>query len=167
MTLSTQMETALNQQLNDELYSAYLYLSMAAYCEADNLPGFAHWLRLQSQEELQHAMRFFDFMTDRSGRVRLSPVAQPPVDFTSPLELFEQALEHERQLAEGIDRLYQLADEQRDYACQPLLQWFIGEQIEEEKTTSRIVEQIRLAGNEGMGLYLLDRELGGRAAAGE
>ena len=157
-----QVVEAFNAHLNKEFYASYLYLSMAAYCQSINLPGFARWLRLQSQEELSHAMKFFDFLDDRDARVQLAGVQQPPADFESPQRLFEQVLAHEQAVTKEIDQLYGLAVELNDYASQVFLQWFISEQVEEEKTASEIVENLKLIGDDKTGLLMLDRELGRR-----
>jgi ferritin len=162
MVLGTEVQKAINEQINDELYSAYLYLSMSAYCDTSNLLGFAHWMRLQSQEELTHAMKLFDFVHDRGGQALLKAINQPPADFKSPLDVMEQALAHERQVSQMIHRLYEFATNEKDYATLAQLQWFLLEQVEEEKRASEIVQQIKLAGNQGPALLLLDRQLGSR-----
>jgi ferritin len=158
------VQDSINEQIKNEFYSAYLYLSMAAYSEASNLPGFAHWFRLQSQEELTHAMRFFDHVHDRGGRVLLHAIDLPPLEFESPLDVFEQTLEHERTVTAMIHRLYETAEQEKDYATQVELQWFIAEQVEEEKTASQIVETLKEVGDTSQGLLLLDRQLGSRKA---
>jgi len=163
--LNNVIQDAINEQLKQEFYSAYLYLSMSAYCESINLPGFAHWMRLQHQEELAHAMKFFDFVNDREGSVELQAIDQPPSEFQSPLDIFQQALEHERKISGLIHRLYELAVKEKDYPTQTLLQWFIAEQVEEEKNASQIVEQLKMTGGNSTALLLLDRELAARAAA--
>lgn len=157
-----QVVEAFNAHLNKELYASYLYLSMAAYCQSINLPGFARWLRTQSQEEMGHAMKFFDHLDDRGARVKLAAVQQPPAEFESPLRLFEQVLAHERGVTKEIEQLYGLAVEVDDYASQVFLQWFISEQVEEEKTASDIVENLKLIGDDKVGLLMLDKELGQR-----
>jgi ferritin len=160
--LSQKMQDALNEQLAREFYASHLYLSMSAYYEANNLPGFAHWMRMQSEEERMHALKFFDFINDRSGRVTLHAIEQPPGDFASALDAMQQALAHEQQVSAAINKLYDVAVQERDYAAQTLLHWFIDEQVEEEKTTSNVVEQLKLVGNEGLGLFMLDRQLADR-----
>jgi ferritin len=157
------LEQALNEQLNRESYSSYLYLSMAAHFEAAGFPGFATWMRGQAEEEHGHAMRFFDHINDRSGRVRLQAIAEPTSEFGAPLEVFEASLEHERSITRSIEALY----EQADRATQAFLDWFLTEQIEEEKTVGQIVESLRLAGDSGPALLLMDRELGARPAGDE
>jgi ferritin len=157
------LEQALNDQLNREVYSSYLYLSMAAHFEAGGFPGFAAWMRVQAEEEHRHAMRFFDHLNDRGGRVRLQAVQEPPADFGSPLEVFETSLQHERSITRDIGFLY----DQADRATQAFLDWFLTEQVEEEKTVTQIVESLRLAGDSGPALLLLDRELGARPVGDE
>ena len=162
MRLGQTMQDALNEQIKHEFYSAYAYLSMSAYCESLNLEGFARWLKVQAEEEVEHAMKFYGFINDRGGRVQLRAIAQPPVDFDSPLAVFEQALAHEQHVTELIDRLYTLAVDERDYASQSFLNWFVTEQVEEEKITSHVVEMLRLAGDSRHALLMLDKELGER-----
>jgi ferritin len=158
------MQDALNAQLAEELASSYLYLAMSAYCESRNLPGFAHWLKTQSDEERGHAMKFYDFVQSRGWRVKLHGLDAPPLDFGSPLQLFEQALAAERQVTNKIHQLYASASEVEDYASQTFLQWFVTEQVEEEKTASDMVETLRMIGNDQSALLTLDRELAGRGA---
>src|ERR687885_1612416 len=160
--LGKAVQDAMNEQIKNELYSAYQYLSMAAYCESENLPGFAHWMRAQSREEMEHAMKFYDFILDRNGRVVLQAIEQPVVEFDSPLEVFEQALEHEREVTAMINDLYGLAVKENDYASQTFLQWFVTEQVEEEKNAGDVVETLKMVGEKSEALFLLDRELGRR-----
>ena len=160
--LDKAIQDAMNEQIKNEFYSAYQYLSMAAYCESANLPGFAHWMRTQSQEEMEHAMKFYDFILARNGRVVLQAMDQPVVDFVSPLEVFEQALEHEREVTAMINDLYGLAVRENDYASQAFLQWFVTEQVEEEKNAGDVVDTLKMVGEKSESLFLLDRELGGR-----
>jgi ferritin len=160
--LSDALQNKLNEQINAELYSAYLYLSMSAYCEAKNLPGFAHWMRKQAQEEVGHAMRIFTFVNDRQGRVTLQAVAQPPSDFGSAVQVFEAVLEHERKVTKMIHELYALAVKEADFAAQAFLQWFVTEQVEEEKTANEILEALRMVGDKGQAVFMLDRQLAQR-----
>ncbi len=162
--LSTTIQEALNIQLGSELASSYLYLSMAAYFETRNLRGFAHWMRLQHQEETTHALKFFDMLNDRGGQVHLPALPAPASAFESPLDVMQQALEHEQQVTASINHIYALAMAEQDYTTQAQLQWFITEQVEEEVTLTQIVEQLKLTGSQGPGLFLLDRELGARTA---
>ena len=157
------VEEAINEQIKNEFYSAFAYLSMSGYCEHKNLAGFAHWLRLQYEEETAHALRLFDFLNDRGGKVDLRKLEKPPVEFSSQLELFEKVLAHEQKVTKMINDLYALSVKENDYPTQVEMQWFITEQVEEEKNASNIVEQLKLAGDNNTVLLMLDRELGGRA----
>lgn len=160
--LSKEMQDALNEQINKELYSGYLYLSMSAYCESVNLPGFAHWMRAQALEEQEHAMKMFEFVVDRGGRVVLKAIDQPPAEFESPTAVFEQTLKHEEYVTSLIDDLYARAVQEKDYASQVFLQWYVTEQVEEEKGASEILERLRMVGDKAQGLALIDRELAAR-----
>ncbi len=160
--LSKTIQDAMNEQIKNELYSAYLYLSMAAYCDSVNLPGFAHWMRAQAQEETGHAMKFYDFIYDRGGRVVLKAIDQPLADFQSPLHVFEETLAHEQKVTGMINNLYTLAAQEKDYASQGFLQWFVDEQVEEEHTAAQIIETLRMIGDHKGSLFMLDRELGKR-----
>ncbi len=162
--LSKAMQDAMNEQIKDELYSAYLYLSMAAYFEASSLPGFAAWMRAQSGEEVAHAMKFFDFINERGGRVELRAIQQPPLEFESPRAAFETTYEHEQKVTALIHDLYELALEQKDYPAQVMLHWFIEEQVEEEDSASQILDTLKRIGDVDQGLMMLDRELGQRGA---
>jgi ferritin len=163
--LTHAMQKAINEQIRDELYSAYLYLSMAAYFESNSLPGFASWMRAQSQEEVEHAMKFFDFVNERGGRVKLQAIQQPIVEFESPLAVFEATYEHEQKVTALIHNLYEVALEENDYAAQVMLHWFIEEQVEEEASVSQIVDTLERIGDKDQALIMLDRELGQRGAA--
>lgn len=154
----------LNEQINHEFASAYVYLAMSAWCEERNLSGSAAWLRKQAREEVEHAMKFYDFILDRNGTVTLQAIAQPPAQFGSLREVFEKAYEHERFISGRIHDLYTLANQENDYASVPLLDWFLAEQVEEEKSTSDIVGKLTLVGERGEALYLIDRDLGRREA---
>jgi len=160
--LSKKLQDALNEQIYHELNSAYIYLAMAAHFEEEGLSGFAHWMRLQSEEELGHALKIFDFVHERGGRVTLQAIDKPPVRFKSPLEIFKKAHEHEQKVTGLISKLYELALKEADYPTQVFLHWFIEEQVEEEKSTSEVVGKLELVGSDNTGLYLLDRELGER-----
>lgn len=163
--LSKTIQDALNEQIGNEFFASHLYLAMAAYFEASSLRGFAHWMRVQSQEETSHALRLFDVVNDRSGRVILGEVAAPPAEWESALDAMQQSLEHEQKVTADFNQLYTLAVREGDVATQNQLQWFISEQVEEEKSAGEIVDQLKLAGNHGVALLMLDRELAGRAAA--
>jgi ferritin len=156
------VQAAVNEQIKHELSSAYVYLSMSAHFDAENLPGFARWMRVQAQEELGHAMRLFDYVNQRGGRVILQAVEQPPHEFSSPLHIFEQALEHETKVTQLIEELYETAVQHKDYATQVEVQWFITEQVEEENSASLIVDQLKMAGDNRAALLMLDRQLGAR-----
>jgi ferritin len=160
--LSKKMQDAINEQIKNELYSGYLYLAMAAYAEEQNLPGFAHWMKTQCQEEVEHAMKFFNYVAERGGRVELHAIDQPPVEFASPTALFEETLAHEKKVTALIHGLYDLALEEKDYASQVLLHWYIDEQVEEEKNASMIVDQLKLIEARGTAVLMLDKQLGKR-----
>jgi ferritin len=160
--MSKTMQDALNEQMKHEFYSSYLYLSMSAYCDRANLPGLARWMRAQAQEETKHAMKIFDHVLDRGGRVELRELGRPPVDFSSPKDAFEQAHQHEQQVTASINKVYGLAVDERDFASTVFLDWFVQEQVEEEKTSGLLAEQMRMVGEDRPGLLMLDRELGQR-----
>jgi len=160
--LKDKMQQALNDQLNAEMYSAYLYLSMEAYFRSISLNGFATWMRVQTQEELFHATKFYNFINDRSGRVTLKSIDAPPTKWDSPLAAFKDAYEHEQKVTSLINNLVDLSLEERDHATNTFLQWFVTEQVEEEDNTSTVVERIKLVGEAQGGLFLLDQELGAR-----
>ncbi len=160
--LDSDVQDAINTQIRNEYYSSYLYLSMSAYCESRNFPGCASWLRRQSEEELVHAMKLFDYMVDRGARVVLESIDQPPSEFGTLLEVFEEVLEHEREVTGMINSLYDLAVSQNDHATAVSLHWFIEEQVEEEKSAEEVVEKLKLASDNGAALMILDAELGSR-----
>ena len=162
MELSKKMQDALNEQIREELASSYIYLSMAAYFESINLPGCAHWMRVQTQEELNHAMKFYDYVHGRGGRVLLQALPQPAAEFTGPAAVFQETLKHEQYITGRIHTLYGLAVEDKDYASQGFLQWFVNEQVEEEKNASEILSLLKMAGDKGQGLIMLDRHLASR-----
>lgn len=161
--LSKMMQDAINEQIKDELYSAYLYLSMAAYFEVESLPGFATWMRAQSQEEVEHAMKFFDFVNERGGRVELQAIEQPTVTFESPLAVFQATYEHEQKVTALIHDLYELALDESDYPAQVMLHWFIDEQVEEEKTAGEILDMFARAGDHEAAILFIDNKLAGRS----
>ena len=162
MELSKRMLDALNEQIREELASAYIYLSMAAYCESINLPGFAHWMRVQTQEEMDHAMKFYGYVHGRGGRVLLQVLPQPAAEFAGPIAVFQETLKHEQYITGRIHALYGLAVEDKDYASQGFLQWFVNEQVEEEKNANEILSLLKMAGDKGQGLIMLDRHLASR-----
>jgi len=160
--LSERMVEALNRQVNREVYSAYLYLSMSAYSTFKGLKGFANWFMVQYQEEMAHAMKIYDYINDQGGQVKLTAVEQPPTEFGSPLEMFEKTLEHEKFVTKCINDLVNLATEEKDHATKIFLQWFVTEQIEEEANDNNIIAKLRLVGKEGKGLLMIDKELATR-----
>jgi ferritin len=161
--LSKPMQKALNDQIKYELYSSYLYLAMSAYSESQNYSGFAKWLKVQSEEENGHAMKLYRYVHERSGIVTLQALDQPPADFKNQLELFKKVQEHEQKVTRLITKLYELAVKENDYPTQFLLQWFINEQIEEEKNVADILEQMKRLGDVPISIMMLDRQLGMRA----
>jgi ferritin len=165
--MNDRVQAAFNDQINEELYSAYVYLAMSAHFERLNLEGFTNWMRQQAQEELQHAMRLFDHINRRGGTVALKAVGEPPLDFGTPLEVFEKALAHEQHITGCISSLYKIALEENDYPAQMELQWFIDEQVEEEENAGRVVDQLKMAGDNQSALLMLDRELGQRTGEEE
>ncbi len=162
MTLSKHLVDEMNTQIKLELYSAYLYLSMAAHFESANLPGFAGWMEKQAGEEQEHALKFYEYIHDRGGRVLLQTIEQPPSAFKSPLSVFEEVLKHEKEVTARINLLYSIAVKDNDYASQSFLNWFVDEQVEEEKNASQIVEQLRMVGDAPGMLFQLDSVLGKR-----
>lgn len=162
--LSKKMEKALNDQINAEFYSSYFYLNMANYCDSIDLPGFANWLRLQTQEEYEHAMKILDFVLDRDGNVELGQLDKPKGGFKSILDVFEKVLAHEQLVTRLIHDLYAMAVKENDYATQVELQWFVQEQVEEEKTAKEIIQQLKWVGDKNTALFMLDQKMGGRTA---
>ncbi len=162
--LSPKLQDAINAQLNLELSSSYAYLAMAAHFESTALPGMANWMRLQSEEERTHAMKLFEHMNDRGGKVVLQPIAQPTHDFDTPLSVFEAALHHEQTVTKAINTLYSLAQAEADYASQVMLQWFINEQVEEEKNAMNAIDQFKMAGGNPSAILMLDQMYGNRTA---
>ena len=160
--ISDAMQKAINEQINKELYSSYLYLSMAAYFESNNLPGFAKWMYVQADEERGHGMKLFGHLVDRSGRVTLAPIAGPQTEWKTSLELFKQVQSHEAAVTASINALYEVALKEKDYPAQVLLQWFITEQVEEEKNAADIVQQLELIDARGTAVLMLDHQLGKR-----
>ncbi len=156
------MQDAMNEQINKELFSSYLYLSMAAYFEDKNLPGFANWMRIQADEERGHAMKFYDFLLERGGRVLLNAIDAPKTDWTSSLEVAEEVAAHEAKVTASINALYELALKEKDYPAQVMLQWFISEQVEEEKNAAEIVANLKLIEARGTAVLMLDHRLAKR-----
>lgn len=160
--LSKKLEGALNKQIVAELYSAYLYLSMSAYFHSLNFGGFANWMRVQAMEESTHAMKIFDYVNERGGRVVVDAIEKPATKWSSPLAAFEAVLKHEQKVTGLINKLADLAVKERDHATQNFLQWFVAEQVEEEASADEIVQKLKLVGKDGGGLFMVDRELGQR-----
>ena len=160
--LSERITEALNKQINNEIYSAYLYLSMSAHSTFIGLKGFANWFMVQYQEEMVHAMKIYDYIHAQGGQVKLMAVAQPPIEFGSPLEMFEKTLEHEKFVTKCINDLVDLAIEEKDHASNIFLQWFVTEQIEEEANDNEIISKLKLVGKEVNGLFMIDKELAAR-----
>lgn len=156
------MQDAMNEQINKELFSSYLYLSMAAYFENKNLLGFANWMRIQADEEREHAMKFYDFILDRSGRVFLKAIDAPKTDWNSNLEVAEEVAAHEGKVTASIHDLYELAMKEKDYPAQVMLQWFITEQVEEEKNAAELVANLKLIEERGTAVLMLDHQLSKR-----
>jgi ferritin len=170
--ISKKMEEALNGQVNAELYSAYLYLSMESYFKSLNLNGFANWMRVQTQEELMHAMKIYDFVNERGGRIILKAIEGPETEWDSPLAVFEAVYVHEQKVTGLINDLVDLAIKEKDHATNTFLQWFVNEQVEEESSADEVVQQLKMMENAPGGMFMLDRELGQRvftppAAVGE
>ena len=162
--LSKKLQDALNKQINEEYYSSYIYLAMAAYLEDGNLDGCAHWMRMQAAEEYQHAMKIFDYLIDRGGRVELREVKAPPKAWENALAVFKASLEHEKFMTANINKLADLCIEEKDHATNNLMQWYVSEQVEEESQVEDIVKKLEMMGADGPGLFLMDRELKSRPA---
>ncbi len=160
--LNKKVEEAINKQINAELWSAYLYLSMSAYFESKNLKGFANWMRVQYQEEVTHAMKFFDYVNERGGRVKLLPIAEVKIEWSSAIDVYEETYKHECKVTELINNIANIALEEKDHATMAELQWFINEQVEEESNADNILQQLKLMEGNNYGLLMLDRELATR-----
>ena len=160
--ITKKMEQALNGQINKEFYSAYLYLAMSAYCNKLGLPGAAHWFRMQYDEEVLHMTKMFDYVMQHGGDVRLLQIDEPPQEFGTVLDAFEASLAHERAVTQWINELLDVAVEERDHASQVFLQWFITEQVEEESNVDEIVQRLKLAGDNGGALMMMDDKLASR-----
>lgn len=160
--INEKMNEAINSQINWEMWSGYLYLSMANNFEALGRKGIANWFRVQYQEELAHAMIFINYLNSRGGRVLLQPIAAVPTEWATPLDAFKATLEHEEKVTEMINNLYALAESQNDFATRQMLNWFVAEQVEEEDTARELIDNFELVGEDGTGIYQLDNELGSR-----
>lgn len=153
---------AINEQINAESYSAYMYLSMAAYYESIGLSGFAHWMKIQYQEEAAHAIKFFNYVTERAGKVVLKAIEQVPVEFAGVVDVFEKTLIHENHVTESINNLMSVAISANDHATQSFLRWFVDEQVEEEANVEKILATLKLINGQGNGIFMMDRELSQR-----
>ena len=160
--LSKNIQSELNRQINAEFYSAYLYLSMESWANAQGLKGFANWFHVQYQEELFHAEKQYKYVNDQGAQVILAAIAQPPSDFESPVKVFEQTLSHEQSVTASINKISSAARTENDHATEIMLQWFVTEQIEEEANVNDILQQLKLIGGEGSGLFMIDRQLATR-----
>lgn len=160
--ISKKLQNAINKQINKELYSEYLYLSMAAYLESIGLEGFANFFKIQVQEERFHAMKFFDYVNERGGRVILEAIDRPQIEFKSPVEIFEIAYNHEQYVTKLINELMEVAIKENDHAAKSFLNWYIDEQVEEEASMDKILNQLKMIGGKGQGMLMLDRELAAR-----
>ena len=162
MNISKKMQAAINEQINAELFSAYLYLSMSAYFESLNLGGFARWLRVQFEEEQVHALKFYDYLLERGGEVELKAISSPTAKWASPLDAFKEVQAHEQKVTSLIHKLYETAMEDKDYASQVLLQWYINEQVEEEKNAAEVVINLERIEARDTAVLMLDHRLGKR-----
>ena len=160
--ISKKMQDAIDEQINAEIWSAYLYLSMSAYFERQNLRGFANWMKIQWQEEITHAIKFFDYVHSRGGQVSLKPIAAVQLEWKNAIDVFNDTLEHEQHVTSLINNLANIAVEEKDHATNSMLQWYIAEQIEEEANAEQILVQLKMIGDNGYGLLMLDRELAAR-----
>lgn len=161
--LSKKMQNALNKQVNAEYFSSYMYLSMAAHLQAENLSGMATWMKKQSQEELMHALKIFDYIDSRGGKVALTAIDAPPTEWKSPLHVFQETLAHEKKVTGMIHDLVELSRAEKDHATESFLIWFVNEQVEEEDTAQQILARLEMVKDAPSGLFLMDRELGMRA----
>jgi len=162
MMIAEKMLKELNKQINEEMYSSYVYLSMAAYLESENFPGFAQWMKMQSEEEYAHSMKFYHYINEVMGRVELLEIKKPPMKWKSVLDSFQTALKHELHITERINLLANLSLELKDHATHNFLHWFIDEQVEEVNSVSQVVDKLKFLGDSPSALYLLDKELGKR-----
>ena len=160
--ISKKMEVELNEQVNKEFFSAYMYLAMSAYCNTIGLPGFAHWMRMQYEEENMHVTKMYDYILNQGGEVHLKMIEEPPREYGAPMEIFQKTLEHERFITGSIHKLMEIAVEEKDYATQALLQWYVTEQVEEEANVHNILAPLRMVGGDKGGLMMIDQQLSGR-----
>ena len=157
--ISKKMESAINNQINAEFYSSYLYLSMSSYLQSINLKGFANWMRIQAQEELYHAMKFYDYVNERGGKVLVKQIEKPPTEWDSPLAVFEYTYKHEQKVTSLINNLVDLAISEKDHASNSFLQWYINEQVEEESNADELVRKLKMMADTVNGLFIIDQEL--------
>jgi ferritin len=160
--LSKKMEKALNVQINREMYSAYLYMSMSAHSNSIGLPGFSNWFMVQYKEEMEHAMKIYDYVNSQGGKIKLMAIDEPISDFKDPMDMFKKTLKHEQFITKCINELVELSINEKDHATQIFLQWFVTEQIEEEGNDNDIISKLELAGSKGNGLFMIDKELSTR-----
>jgi len=160
--MNQRVESALNDQINAELYSSYLYLSMSAYCEAEGLSGFANWMRVQAEEELFHSTKMFDYVNERGGRVILKAIEMPQTEWKSIVEVLEDVFEHEQKVTSLINNLVTISREEKEYATENFLQWYVAEQVEEEDSVGQLLNEVKLVDGKGSGLFMLNREAGQR-----
>ena len=165
--LGKKIEKALNQQINKEMYSAYLYMAMSSFSDFKGLKGFSNWFYVQYQEEMEHAMRIYQYIQGQGGQVELMAVEKPAKDFGSPMDMFEATLKHEQFITKSINDLMDLAITEKDHATQIMLQWFVSEQIEEESNDNEIIDKLKLIGKDGNGLFMVDKDLGTRVFTSE
>lgn len=163
--INKKIQDALNTQITLEQYSAQLYLAMSAHCEGRSFRGFAHWLRVQAQEETKHALKLVTFVLDRGGKLELGDVNAPPSDFGTVTHVFEKILKHEKSITVKIGALFELSRAEKDYASEITLQWYVTEQVEEEANVGRILDQLKAVGEQGGGIWYLDSKMGKRAAS--
>lgn len=156
--ISNKLEKELNNQLNEELYSAYLYLSMAAYLSQKNLNGFSNWMKIQFEEEQAHANKLFQYILDRGGNVELQKINKPKAEWNDIIDVFENILKHEEYITSRINDLVELATKEKDHATVVIMQWYVSEQVEEEATVNDMLDQLKLIEGKGSGLFMLDRE---------
>ncbi|MFH1664144.1 MAG: ferritin [archaeon] len=162
MALKNSIEKILNQQFNNEYFSSYLYLSMASYFESINLSGFSHWMKKQAEEELVHALKLFDFVLERNGKMVLTSVKAPETKWKNPLHAFESALIHEKLVTSQINKIFELSKKEKDSATEVFIQWFVKEQVEEESTALKVIEKLKMVKGSEHGLLMLDNELSAR-----
>lgn len=161
--ISKRMEEELNKQINAEFYSSYLYLSMAAWFDSQNLAGFSNWMNVQAQEEWAHGLKIFNFVNERGGKVTLAKIDEPKTEWTDIINVYEEVLEHEQKVTELINKLSDIAIEESDHATKNFLQWFVDEQVEEESSVDNVLQQLKMIEGKGTGLFLMDREMQSRA----